>query len=114
MGRSTSSSYHLWRNVGVVREGDRLRETVEIIDFWGRFVMDKTFDAVYGWETQNILSLARLVARAAELRRDSLGVHYRLDTSDAPTESPPTRWLVTRSTDGPVFSRAPADFGASA
>jgi len=29
------------RNVAVERSGDRLRETIEIIEFWARYVMDK-------------------------------------------------------------------------
>ncbi len=101
----------MWHNVGVVRDGDRLRETVETIESWGRFVLDKTFDGVNGWETQNMLSVARLVAKSAELRRDSLGVHSRSDAEPIPAEPAPSHLLVTRSADGPVFSRVPPDFG---
>ena len=101
----------MWHNVGVARDGDRLRETVEIIEFWGRFVMDKTFDSVAGWEVQDMLSVARLVAKSAELRRDPLGVHLRTDAEPRPSESTPCHLVVTRSADGPVFTRVPPDFG---
>src|SRR5262252_8052445 len=35
----------MWRNAGIERSGERLAETREIIAFWSRYVMDKTFDA---------------------------------------------------------------------
>src|SRR3954452_24897156 len=34
----------MWRNVGIERSGERLSETREIVAFWSRYVMDKTFD----------------------------------------------------------------------
>src|SRR5947207_7036663 len=33
-----------WRNVGIARSGESLRETREIVAFWSRYVMDKSFD----------------------------------------------------------------------
>ncbi|MBS3821860.1 MAG: L-aspartate oxidase, partial [Phycisphaerae bacterium] len=33
----------MWRNVGILRSGPRLAETLEIIQFWGRYVLDKEF-----------------------------------------------------------------------
>jgi L-aspartate oxidase len=85
----------MWRNVGIERDGQRLSETREIIAFWARYVMDKVFDiqelgaasaAVAGWEVQNMLSVAALVATAAFSRTESRGCHFRLDyprTDDA-------------------------------
>ncbi len=69
----------MWRNVGIERQGQRLAETIDIIEFWGRYVMDKLFDDQRGWETQNLLSVARLIAMAAAERAESRGVHYRSD-----------------------------------
>ncbi len=47
----------MWRNVGIERTGDRLTESREIIAFWTRYIMDKTFSVaeiglphVAGWE----------------------------------------------------------------
>ncbi len=68
-----------WRNVGIDRTGDRLRETIEIVDFWGRYVMDKVLEHRMGWETQNMLTVARCLAFAALAREESRGVHYRSD-----------------------------------
>jgi L-aspartate oxidase len=69
----------MWRNVGIERTGDRLAETVEIIDFWGRYVMDKVFDDPTEWEVQNMLTVAWLMTRSAAGRLESRGAHYRSD-----------------------------------
>jgi L-aspartate oxidase len=76
----------MWRNVGIERDGARLAETREIIAFWSRYVMDKTFDfsrqgptAIAGWELQNMLTVCALIASAAYSRTESRGAHYRVD-----------------------------------
>ncbi len=76
----------MWRNVGIEREGARLNETREIIAFWCRYVMDKSFlpvigpdAAVAGWELQNMLTVAFLVTAAAYARTESRGAHHRMD-----------------------------------
>ena len=70
------------RNLGVEREGDRMVESAEIIDFWARYVMDKTFADPAGWQLQNMLTVCRLITAAALERTESRGVHYRLDRPD--------------------------------
>jgi len=77
----------MWRNVGIERTGDRLAETREIIAFWSRYVMDKSFmpsqlgreSTVAGWELQNMLTTCFLVTTAANARTESRGAHYRVD-----------------------------------
>ncbi len=77
----------MWRNVGIERHGDRLAETREIIAFWSRYVMDKTFHpsaggetyASAGWELQNMLTVCALISSAAYTRSESRGAHYRQD-----------------------------------
>jgi L-aspartate oxidase len=69
----------MWRNVGITRKAQPLSEAQEIISFWQRYVMDKVFDTSFGWECQNMLTVSLLMARAAEKRRESRGVHYRQD-----------------------------------
>jgi L-aspartate oxidase len=69
----------MWRNVGITRRVGPLAEAQEIIRFWQRYVMDKVFDTPEGWECQNMLTVALLMAHAAELRKESRGVHYRMD-----------------------------------
>ncbi len=68
-----------WRNLGIDRTEDRLVETIEIIDFWGRYVMDKVLKDRTGWETQNMLTVARCIATSAIARTESRGVHFRSD-----------------------------------
>lgn len=91
----------MWRNVGVVREAQRLRETVEIIDFWCRYVLDKEFfGSTAGWELQNMLTVSRLTAQFALERTETRGVHYR---EDHPQTDPAwARHQTARRTDGQV------------
>lgn len=69
----------MWRNVGIVRRGERLSETLEIVHFWGRYVLDKEFLDPAGWEVQNMLTAAFVVAECALRRSETRGVHYRAD-----------------------------------
>jgi L-aspartate oxidase len=76
----------MWRNAAIERSGERLEETQEIISFWSRYVMDKTFDtsrgvpaAAAGWELQNMLTACALISAAALARTESRGAHYRID-----------------------------------
>jgi L-aspartate oxidase len=41
--------------------------------------MDKVFDNAFGWECQNMLTTAMLMAQAAAKRNESRGVHFRGD-----------------------------------
>jgi L-aspartate oxidase len=77
----------MWRNVGIERSGEHLNETREIIAFWSRYVMDKTFraddlgiaSAIAGWELQNMLTACYLITMAAYTRTESRGAHFRID-----------------------------------
>jgi len=69
----------MWRNVGITRRAQPLAEAQEIIRFWQRYVMDKVFDTREGWECQNMLTTSLLMAHSADLRKESRGVHYRMD-----------------------------------
>jgi L-aspartate oxidase len=97
----------MWRNVGVERSADRLRETIEIFDFWARYTVDKLFDDPTAWETQNMLTIALCIATAAATRSESRGVHYR---TDFPHTDPNWRRHIdlTRSDDGLQVATTPA------
>lgn len=69
----------MWRNVGITRQENHLIEAQEIIRFWQRYVMDKVFETPFGWECQNMLTVALLMARSAQFRNESRGVHFRQD-----------------------------------
>jgi L-aspartate oxidase len=69
----------MWRNAGVERSGPRLRDVAEMIDFWARYTLDKIFDTPPGWQTQNMLLVAALIAESALWRAESRGGHVRTD-----------------------------------
>ncbi len=71
----------MWRNAGIERSGPRLADVGDMIDFWARYSLDKIFDDPDGWQTQNMLLVAALIARSAHWRKESRGCHWR---SDAP------------------------------
>jgi L-aspartate oxidase len=72
----------MWRNVGIMRAGPRLADACEMLDFWARYTLDKIFDDPEGWEVQNLLLVAHLVARSAAWRQESRGCHTREDAPD--------------------------------
>lgn len=75
----TSLRSAMWKNVGIERTGQKLSSVCEMIDFWARYTLDKIFDDPTGWETQNMLTVAALIARSAAWRAESRGCHHRLD-----------------------------------
>ena len=90
----------MWRNVGIERDQQHLDETLEIISFWGRYVMDKLFDDRQGWETQNMLTVARLMVASARSRCESRGVHYRGDHPERDPALAHRHVVVRRADDG--------------
>ncbi len=72
----------MWRNVGIEREGKHLKEVVENIDLWCKYIISNEFSNPLGWEVQNMLTVARLITVSASKRHESRGVHYRLDFPD--------------------------------
>ncbi|QOJ01685.1 MAG: L-aspartate oxidase [Phycisphaeraceae bacterium] len=75
----SSLRWAVWRNIGIERSGPRLKDVVHMLDFWARYTLDKIFDDPEGWEVQNMLLVASLVARSALWREESRGSHTRTD-----------------------------------
>ena len=75
-----------WRRVGIERSEEFLREAEDNIDFWCSYVMVKEFNFRGGWELQNMLSLAKIIAVAARRRQESRGVHFRSDFPETDDE----------------------------
>ena len=67
------------RYVGIEREETGLLAAQKEINFWSSYVMRKEFNDVRDWEFQNMLLIAGLVQKAALIRKESRGVHYRKD-----------------------------------
>jgi L-aspartate oxidase len=73
----------MWRDVGLFRDRDGLARAVEALDAActrvdAQMREGRTFDAE-GWRTVSILTVGRLIARAALRREESRGGHYRTD-----------------------------------
>ncbi len=69
----------MWRCVGVERSEEGLVSAVVELEKWADLYLADPLDGPAGWETQNRLLLARLVATAALARTESRGVHWRSD-----------------------------------
>jgi L-aspartate oxidase len=103
----------MWRNVGVMREGAKLDDAIHMMSFWGRYALGPVFESPEGWEIQNLLTTATLMAHAASARTESRGTHTRLDyPSSDPALSVRLSW--SRGSDGPrrVAAGSPERAGA--
>lgn len=67
------------RHVGITRNAAGLKDATTQIDFWDRYVSTREFSQLKGWELQNLLLVARLMAASATARIESRGVHFRDD-----------------------------------
>ena len=67
------------RYVGIERDEEGLLASQKEISFWSSYVMEKEFLNIRDWEFQNMLLIAGLVQKAALIRKESRGVHYRKD-----------------------------------
>ncbi len=67
----------MWRDVGIVREGKRLRGAIAALkELQGQL---PEAHCRREWEAHNVAAIAQLIARAALAREESRGAHYRLD-----------------------------------
>ncbi len=76
----------MWRNVGIARSGRKLDDVQDMFRFWGRYTMEVILDDPAGWETQNLLTVGALITQAARWRRETRGVHYRIDEPETRPE----------------------------
>jgi len=79
----------MWRSMGVRRDAEGLREGSQSVEHWCRYVLGRQFSRPAGWELQNMLTVARLMLRAASERTESRGCHVRTDFPHRDDE----RWL---------------------
>jgi L-aspartate oxidase len=76
----------MWRNVGVRRNAEGLREALENIRRWSGYVFARQFANPTGWELQNMLCVARLMTEAALTRQETRGAHVRTDFPETDDE----------------------------
>jgi L-aspartate oxidase len=87
----------MWRSVGVRRCKPDLVEALSTIATWQRYVLFRQFCEPAGWELQNMLAIARVIAQAALQREESRGVHYRTDFPQVDSENWKKRITFRRS-----------------
>lgn len=67
------------RLCGVQRDAASLRQALDSLDSYCSYALPRQFDSAEGWELQNMLLTARLMAASALAREESRGVHFRND-----------------------------------
>jgi len=72
----------MWRDVGILREGQGLADAAASIGLWRTFIARVRLDRRAAFEVENLLLLGELVTAAAALRQESRGTHGRLDHPD--------------------------------
>lgn len=93
----------MWINAGVERTHKRLDDACDMLDFWGRYTLDKIFETPEGWEVQNMLTAGALITRAALARECSIGTHTLKETpEDADKTHCFEHTLWTRGQDEPT------------
>lgn len=85
-----------WRSIGIYREGDQLSDAERNISFWEKYVLREEFAARAGFEVQNMLTVAKTIARAASIRKESRGAHQRRDYPDTDDVNWNTHTLISR------------------
>lgn len=105
----------MWRSVGIEREGERLSTALHKLTFWSQYVAKYSFPSPSGWEAQNVLTVAYLVAEGAYRREETRGVHCRTDFPQRDDPNYTTRIRTRRLATGEiVFDDAPLGRAASA
>jgi len=103
----------MWINAGVERTSTRLDDACDMLDFWGRYTLDKVFETPEGWEVQNMLTAGAMIARAALARTCSIGTHTLVDEiTDQDRAHCLDHMLWTRGQSQPLFTPSACDFHA--
>jgi len=68
-----------WRCLGIFRNPSGLLEAEQSISFWEEYVSREDFTTPAGFELQNMLTAARVIAKSATMRTESRGAHQRVD-----------------------------------
>lgn len=85
----------LWEKVGIIRHGKDLCEAVRRLEALG--IPETSTPNRQHYESQNILQVARLIARSALARQESRGAHYRSDFPFKNDSGRPKHSFVSRN-----------------
>lgn len=69
----------MWRNVGIERNQELLESAIKQLNFWATYVCGSELAGPRGWEIQNMLTAAWLIATQALQRTETRGTHKRSD-----------------------------------
>ena len=74
----------MWENVGIIRSEDKLlKALVEISDLKANFKRNRKCLNKDEYEYRNLLTVAELIAKAALMRKESIGAHCRMDKKES-------------------------------
>lgn len=108
-----------WDNLGVIRSADSLAEAKRSLDGYAEELADVGFDGQRGTnlllqerlDAGNLIEVARLIAEAAEHRKESRGSHYREDCPDPDDSRYLVNFYLKRTPDGtPEVTERPVQF----
>jgi len=89
----------MWNQVGIVRDQASLTQALKLLEDWEPLLTAPIASRSEG-EFKNLVTVALLIARAALLRKNSIGVHYRSDDPE-PGKSPESRHIAFHWPDRP-------------
>jgi L-aspartate oxidase len=69
----------MWHSAGVLRNATDLEDARVTINQWENYVLAAQMPDKTGWELQNMLTVARTMVQSALTRKESRGVHLRID-----------------------------------
>jgi len=77
----------MWEKVGIIRDGEGLRQALREFEQWRKFMDEGQPDNAEGlgpyFEVRSMLTSAQAVALPALVREESRGAHFRTDFSDS-------------------------------
>ncbi len=85
-----------WRDIGIYRDECQLNDAEKNITFWEQYVLREEFSSREGFELQNQLTVAKIIARSALIRKESRGAHQRIDYPDTDDKKWKTHILLSR------------------